>query len=278
MKRTRITRITVLLALMAVSACNLQVAAPVTGDVVGTAIAQTLDARTALANALAGTLSAMVTDTPIFTPVPSDTPLPTLTATLAVPMVSVSLATNCRTGPGSAYDMIGALPVGKTAEVVGKDAYGQYWIIKNPNNPGTCWLWGQYATVMGDTSRLPVIAAPPTPTPIPTPTPKIQPVVTNVTITFPQSVIHSSDCSAHHHWTVTITTNGPTTVIWQVQRYKNGILTFSWGMTTTVFAAAGTQTFNNSILDHECNTFIYKVVIFSPNSMSSQFTLKVVSP
>jgi hypothetical protein len=79
--------------------------------------------------------------------------------------VSVSVDTNCRVGPGSMYDMVGGLDVGETAEVVGKDAFGQYWIISDAGVPGgTCWIWGQYATVSGDTSGLPVIEPPPTPT------------------------------------------------------------------------------------------------------------------
>jgi hypothetical protein len=105
------------------------------------------------------------TNTPEFSPTPSDTPLPSLTFTPAVPMVSVSVDTNCRSGPGTAYDILGVLHVGETAEVVGVAPYGGSWIIKNPDGAGTCWLWDQYATVTGSTAGLPTIAVPPTPTP-----------------------------------------------------------------------------------------------------------------
>jgi hypothetical protein len=80
-------------------------------------------------------------------------------------MVSVSVDTNCRTGPGKIYDYIGALIVGETAEVVGQSMDGQYWIIKNPDQPGECWLWGYYATVEGPVAGLPKYTPPPTPTP-----------------------------------------------------------------------------------------------------------------
>jgi len=86
--------------------------------------------------------------------------------------VTVSSATNCRTGPGQGYANIYGLPVGQIAEVVGKNTSTNYWIIKIPNGNGTCWLWGQYATVTGDTSALPTVAIPPTPTPTITPKPK----------------------------------------------------------------------------------------------------------
>lgn len=98
------------------------------------------------------------------TPVPTSTPAPTLSPTPSLPMVTVRVDTNCRTGPGTVYNVVGALLVGQTAQVVGQDGYGTNWIIANPNVPGgTCWLYGAYATVTGDTKTLPVFTPPPTP-------------------------------------------------------------------------------------------------------------------
>jgi hypothetical protein len=104
------------------------------------------------------------------TPTPSLTPSITPTMTPSIPMVSVSVNTNCRKGPGIVYDNLAALLVGEQAEVVGKytAADPDYWIIKK--NSVTCWLWGEYATVEGNTSNLPEMVPPPTPTPSPTPT------------------------------------------------------------------------------------------------------------
>ncbi len=109
--------------------------------------------------------------------IPSFTPevniLPTITPILSTsaPSVSVSVDTNCRSGPGKEYDYLTNLPVGVKAEVVGKYTSSNpvYWIIKRDST--TCWLWGQYATVEGDTSSLPEMTPPPTPTPLPTDTP-----------------------------------------------------------------------------------------------------------
>ncbi len=183
--------------LIFVSACNLPVGPAVVSGPnqdataaietqIAEIVASTAAAQTALANAVASTLTAMPTNTPesTFTPsltltpslsptpsftlTPSFTPTPTFTLTPEVPMVSVSVETNCRTGPGTAYDIVGALQVGRTAEVVGRASDSGSWIIRNPSNPGTtCWLWGQYATVTGNWQSLPVIAPPPTPTPNP---------------------------------------------------------------------------------------------------------------
>ena len=80
-------------------------------------------------------------------------------------MVSVSSNTNCRTGPGTIYDIVGALLVGEEAEVVGKGEWGYYWIIENPDGAGECWLWNNYATITGPTDGLAVYTPPPTPTP-----------------------------------------------------------------------------------------------------------------
>lgn len=98
---------------------------------------------------------------------------PTITPALppATPMISVSVDTNCRVGPGPPYDYLAGLLVGEKAEVVGKYTATNpvYWIIKK--GPITCWVWGEYATVEGDTSNLPEMTPPPSPTPPPSDTP-----------------------------------------------------------------------------------------------------------
>ena len=116
------------------------------------------------------TSTPLATFTPIQIPTSTQTksasPTPTSTATPDKPVVSVSLDTNCRTGPGKAYDIVGALLVGGSTEVTGKNSSSGYWIVKNPDNPSsTCWLWGEYATVAGNQSLLAEVSAPPTPTP-----------------------------------------------------------------------------------------------------------------
>ena len=113
------------------------------------------------------TATPMPTFEPLFTPTVTVTPSPVFTATPVVPLVSVSVATNCRVGPGKVYDRVGALQVGEVAEVVGRNEAGNYWYIRNPRQSnGLCWLWGEYATVTGSFASLPVYTPPPTPTPM----------------------------------------------------------------------------------------------------------------
>jgi hypothetical protein len=108
------------------------------------------------------------TFTPVFTPTVTLTPSPMFTATPIIPQVSVSVATNCRVGPGKVYDRVGALLVGQVAEVAGRDDTGNYWYIRNPNQSnGYCWLWGGYATLTGNFAALPMFTPTPTPTTMP---------------------------------------------------------------------------------------------------------------
>jgi hypothetical protein len=123
--------------------------------------------ETLVANIVAQTLSSMVTDTPLFTLTPSMTLLPAITTTSTVPLISVSVDTNCRNGPGQIYNYLGGLMVGETTEVIARDPSGHYWYIQNPDAPGYCWVWGQYATITGDVGPLPVFTPEPTPTPVP---------------------------------------------------------------------------------------------------------------
>ncbi len=153
---------TIFLLVVMLSACNLPLGnAGPSLDTAGTAAAQ----GTSVAQSIAQTLAAAESNTPEFTQTASLTPQPTASFTPEVPMVIVSSETNCRTGPGTAYDIVGVLKVGETAQVTGRDSSGGSWIIRNPDGAGDCWLWAQYATVTGNTQALPVIEVPPTPTP-----------------------------------------------------------------------------------------------------------------
>ena len=119
------------------------------------------------------------------TPNPNATHTPTLTLTptlvptntLSLPsptspaQVIVSKDTNCRTGPSNHYDWKTLVTGGQTVVVVGESQDSYYWVIQNPNDSGTCWLWKAYTTLVAPIGRLPIFASPPTKTPTRTPTP-----------------------------------------------------------------------------------------------------------
>jgi hypothetical protein len=117
---------------------------------------------------------ALPTFTPSQTLTPTQTYIPTLvlSATSILPYLRVSVPTNCRIGPGKVYTREGALLVGEIAEVFARDPTGRYWYIRNPDLSGEfCWVWGEYASLSGNTSLLPIYTPPPTPTPTLTSTP-----------------------------------------------------------------------------------------------------------
>lgn len=118
--------------------------------------------------ALTSTETATATITSTSTPIYTFTPL--------VPLISVSVATNCRSGPGKVYAYRGALLVGMSAEILARDPGGNYWYIRNPDSADNfCWVWGEYATITGNVLSLPIYTPPPTPsvtfTPLATLTP-----------------------------------------------------------------------------------------------------------
>ena len=102
----------------------------------------------------------------------SGIPTSTVAPPTTPPTLTVSSITNCRTGPDINYQLVMQFQPGMTANVIGKDTLAGYWIINYPGGGGnSCWLWGQYATVSGDSDGLPEMVpppAPPTPTPLPT--------------------------------------------------------------------------------------------------------------
>jgi hypothetical protein len=52
-------------------------------------------------------------------------------------------------------------------EIVGQYPQDNYWIVKMPDSGGTCWAWGQFATVSGSSWVVPTLQVPPTRTPAP---------------------------------------------------------------------------------------------------------------
>jgi uncharacterized protein YraI len=158
--------IIVILLLFTLTACNLpqtaQQAAPtIDSGLVGTIAAQTLEVMY--------TPIPSSTETPIPTSTPNATATmtATITPTYEMPMARFNGDTNCRSGPGTAYEVITVARSGQKAEIIGKAEQGNFWLIKNPNREGTCWVAGDFAQTSGSLHVLPTVTAPPTPTAAP---------------------------------------------------------------------------------------------------------------
>jgi hypothetical protein len=140
-------------------------------NAVNTTIAQTVAARqteAALANPPTATFTASsLPPTLTLEPTLSATPdTPEFTPTLETPLITVSVDTNCRVGPGAEFERVGILLVGETAEIVGREPKGEHWLIRNPDEGDVeyCWVWGEYATITGN--LLPLLFASPPPPPV----------------------------------------------------------------------------------------------------------------
>jgi hypothetical protein len=147
---------------------------------------------------------------------PAQNPAPGLTTTPTNITVTVSAETNCRKGPNVNFASVYSLPVNQVAEVVGKNTSTNYWIIKIPGSGSTCWLWGKYATVSGNTDSLTEFATPipqstatATKTSTPTSTVTTAPVLTAPAAVSNLSEQHSCTNSSptQHNLTGTITWN-----------------------------------------------------------------------
>lgn len=119
-------------------------------------------ARSIIAPTLLLTISPTYTHTP-------DPGTPTAIAVVPTALevrISVSEDTNCRVGPGQVFEKVGWLEVGESAIVLGRHPEKDYYVIHNPRGSGLCWLWGEYATITGERSELPIVEPPSTPTPV----------------------------------------------------------------------------------------------------------------
>ena len=109
------------------------------------------------------------------TATPTVTPLPgTPTATVPTnPSLLTRADLNVRSGPGTQYDLLGLLPTGTAADIIGRDETRQWWQIRFlPAADGVGWVSADptFAQVF-NVENIPIVPAPPTPTGTPTNTP-----------------------------------------------------------------------------------------------------------
>lgn len=120
-------------------------------------------------------------------PQPEVTPSPTLVPTLAPPagptatpapgqpQLTAAADLNIRSGPGTAYSILGLLKAGQTAVITGVSADGRWWQIEFSGvENGRGWVAAQFVSAQ-NSGNVPVAQAPalPTQTPQPAPTPVV---------------------------------------------------------------------------------------------------------
>ena len=110
------------------------------------------------------------------TAVPEEGPTPTEAP--ADPVVAANDGMNVRSGPGTAFPIVGALQAGESASAIAKTAAGDWWqVLLASGQEG--WVFAQLVTPSGNVDSVAVAANIPTPPP-PPPTPVPEPTATPI--------------------------------------------------------------------------------------------------
>lgn len=113
------------------------------------------------------------TANPISTLNPTHTPNPTSTPTATptlVPAVSAANTVNLRSGPGTGYDLVGAIKQGETCNVLGR-IDDSTWLKVRCMGQSVSWVSASVVRMAGDILTVPVEKQIPPPPPTPTPAP-----------------------------------------------------------------------------------------------------------
>ena len=190
-------------------------------------------------------------------------PTPTSTSTPSVVLASSrGQPVNCRFGPDVSYAVIGALIVGRQAEVIGKNIDITWIYVRNPSDPSTsCWLFADLINVDGNLEMIPVVGPPEIMVTIIKV--RIDPQIMNVACDdFPQSVIISAD----------ITTNGPLIVNWYWESSTGQVS----DQKQILFEAGETKTVQDYYLVPQAGDYSIFVRNVPPNSQVGEATFRAV--
>lgn len=203
--------------------------------------------------------------TPVITETLLNIELPTIAPT-STPSVFLASAkdqpVNCRFGPGISYAIVGALILGRQAEIIGRNEDSSWWYVRNPSDPSTsCWLSAEFIETVGDVQSLPVVNSPVI-------------MVTNVQVLVDPPVMNVA-CDAFPQVvaiTARITASGPTTVVWHWQS-STGIVSPDKNV---LFVVGDVKTVQDYYQVNGVNDYIVQVQTTLPNIMTGQASFKVV--
>ena len=126
---------------------------------------------------LPSTPTSTLTPVSTATPLPSPTPAPAVTNTPipVIPRVMAATIVNIRSGPDTAYPVVGTLLPDSPLPVIGQNETGTWWQVRQEDGtPG--WVSNSVVEA-SDVTGVPIVAAPPSPqaTTAPTAAPPAQP-------------------------------------------------------------------------------------------------------
>jgi len=243
----------VIATLIGLSSCNLP--ATETAEIPASPPTPVLDTPTSSIPTLTPASIETLIGVELLTPTASSTPSAILASAKDQPV-------NCRFGPGISYAIIGALIIGRQAEIIGRNADSSWWYVRNPSDPSTsCWLSAEFVQTAGNVESLPVVSSPEimvTGVYV-----RVDPPVINVACdALPQVVVISAE----------ITSSGPATVVWHWES-SSGIVSADQ---TLLFEVGDRKTVQDYYQVNKVNDYVVKVQTTLPNIMTGQASFKVV--
>lgn len=199
---------------------------------------------------------------PIETLLAIDTPTPVPTATSGITLAAArDQPVNCRFGPEISYAIVGALIVGRQAEVIGKSIDAAWWYVRNPSDPSTnCWLSADFVVVVGNVDSLPVVSPP-------------EIGVTNIRVVV-EPASRNVACDAFPQTVGVIgqiTVNGPTIVTWRWEA-SNGYISSD---ETLLFETEGTKEVSGFFTVGSANDYWVNLHALIPNDWSGGANFKI---
>jgi hypothetical protein len=207
--------------------------------------------------------SPTATSAPVETQVSLELPTSTSTSTPSIILASPKdQPVNCRFGPATSYAIMGALLLGRQAEVIGRDTDSTWWYVRNPSDPSTsCWLSAEFVQIAGDGQSLPVVG----PSEI---------MVTGISVSVEPSVINIACDALPQSVVITarITSSGPSVVTWHWSS-SSGVVSPD---KQVLFEAGDTKTVQDYYQVNRVSDYIIEVQTTQPNFAVGQASLKVV--
>jgi hypothetical protein len=243
----------IVITVLILTSCNLNALDPI----VTPAVQPTLIPDTPIP-----TIPSTPTLVPIETLLAIDTPTRVPTATPGITLASPKdQPVNCRFGPQVSYSVVGALIVGRQAEVIGKSIDATWWYVKNPSDPSTnCWLSADFVIVTGNWEALPVVSPPEIG--VNNIQVQVDPVSMNVGCSaFPQVV----------NVVAQVTSNGPTLVTWRWEA-SNGFISAEENL---LFESEGTKEVRTTLTIWSANDYWVNLHVLIPNDRSEGANFKV---
>ena len=199
---------------------------------------------------------------PIETLLAQDTPTAIPTATSRVILAAPKeQPVNCRFGPDVSYSVVGALIVGRQAEVIGKSIDETWWYVRNPSDPSNnCWLSDDFVIIIGNVEALPVVSPPEIG--VTNIQVQVDPVSMNVgCAAFPQTINVTSQ----------VTVNGPTILTWRWETSAGDVFADE----LLLFESEGTKEVRTILTVWSANDYWVNLHVLIPNDRSGGANFKV---